>query len=66
MGFIFPKTPSMPPPPPDTSAADAEKAAEAKRKLNLEMARRQGRASTIVSGALGDTTEPAIRKATLG
>jgi len=69
MGSIFsPSAPSLPAPPPLPLPPTPEDPEVARRREEIRMSllRRRGRASTILTSGLGDTTSPTIRRATLG
>jgi len=57
-----PKKPKKPPPPPTPLDPEVEAARKAEREARK---RRRGRGATILTSALGDTTEPNIEKKTL-
>lgn len=57
-----PKKPKAPPPPPTPLDPEVEAARKAEREARK---RRRGRGATILTSALGDTTEPTIEKKTL-
>jgi len=69
MGSIFsPSAPSLPAPPPlplPPTPEDPE-VAQRREEVRMSLLRRRGRASTILTSGLGDTTSPTIRRATLG
>jgi|TARA_Y100001937_G_scaffold93012_1_gene125966 hypothetical protein len=66
MGFLRPKTPSLPPPPPPPEPPKSELSEEEKARIAREQAaierRRRGRKSTILTGPLGvqETKEEAL------
>ena len=65
MSFLTPKVP-IPTPPPTPPEPDIGKAkAMAEDAAAREAGRRKGRGSTIVAGALGDTTTPTTKTPTL-
>ena len=69
--FSSPSIPSPPPlppaPNPDTDPGTADKLNEAERKRRQAEASASGRASTILTGGLGDTSEaPIARNVLLG
>ena len=59
-------SPPPPPPPPPIPTRDDPEVAERREEIRLSLLRRRGRASTILTSGLGDSTSPAIRRATLG
>ncbi len=68
MGFLIPKTPSLPPPPPVPKRDDeaTEQAMEeARRKQRLAARLRRGRASTILTSGQGVLGEAPISRKTL-
>jgi hypothetical protein len=69
MGSIFsPSAPSLPPPPslPAPPTPDDPEVVQRREEVRLSLLRRRGRASTILTSGLGDTTAPTVRRATLG
>lgn len=69
MGSIFsPSAPSLPPPPPlpEPPTPDDPEVEARREEVRLSLLRRRGRASTILTSGLGDTTSPTVRRATLG
>lgn len=62
MGGLMPKAPSLPPPPPAPTADSAAVGDAARRE---RAARGGGRASTILTGTMGDTSVPSSAKAML-
>lgn len=72
MGFLMPKikTPAMPapPPPPPPVATTASRAATAVRGAGMEAtaaAKRKGKRATMLTGPLGLTEEPELKRKTL-
>ncbi len=62
------RAPKAPPPPPPPAPLPVETAPDVRQKVAAELekaASRKGRASTILSGQLGDTAKPTLAKATL-
>lgn len=67
MGGLFGGGPSAPPPLPPLPTPEDPAVKERERRERLAAARRRGRASTIVSGPLGDSDQgPVDRKRLLG
>lgn len=65
MSFRAPKAPPPPPPPtplPVETQPDIRQKAQAEIEKSMN---RKGRASTILSGQLGDTSQPTLAKKTL-
>lgn len=70
MGFVSslfgaPKMPAPPPPPPIPTREDPAIAASKEKQRISDIARR-GRASTILTGGLGDVSEAEVKRPTLG
>ncbi|HYC65142.1 MAG TPA: hypothetical protein VEC14_10460 [Reyranellaceae bacterium] len=67
----IPAPPASPPPPADTAPAAApvtreDPAVASAREKELELARKvKGRSSTILTGAMGDTSQPTLGRKTL-
>jgi hypothetical protein len=69
MGSIFsPSAPSapVPPPPPLPPTPEDPEVQARKEEVRMSLLRRRGRASTILTSGLGDTSAPNVRRATLG
>lgn len=66
MSMFAPSTPTIAPPPPPPAEPDYGKArVMADEAMTSEIKKRKGRGSTIVAGALGDTTTPTTGTPTL-
>lgn len=66
MGMFMPSTPSIPTPPPVPEPVDLGRAkARSLEAMKKDESRRYGRGSTIVAGALSDTTTPTTGTPTL-
>lgn len=69
MGFVSSllggKPPAPPPPVPMPTREDPA-IAESKQRQRMSEIARKGRASTILTGGLGDTSEPETKRPTLG
>lgn len=65
MGGLFGGAPKMPPPAPPAPTTDTAAVEDAARRERMSRVAAGGRASTILTGGMGDTSTPASAKATL-
>jgi hypothetical protein len=64
--FSPPSPPPLPPPPPPPPTPDDPEVKKRSEEIRLSGLRRRGRASTILTSGLGDTTQANVRRNTLG